>query len=88
MTKSTNIDCSGCRISMFCSRKGDDSGQPCETSLKAVSVAFLIPLLCIVLILALAQNRLEEGWTVLLIFAVLAVYFLLVRLVKPDFRKR
>lgn len=87
MANSVDNECSGCKISMFCRRKKED-GQPCETSLKAVAVAFLIPLCCVVAVLALAQGRVGEGWTVVAVFAVLLVYFLLVWLIKPDFRKK
>ncbi len=88
MTKSADIECSGCKISMFCSRKNKETSQPCETNLRAVAVAFVIPLVCIVLVLALAHGRVEEGWTALIILGVLAVYLLGIRLLKLDFRKK
>ncbi|MBR6700006.1 MAG: SoxR reducing system RseC family protein [Bacteroidaceae bacterium] len=88
MAKQTDLDCSGCKISMFCSRKDKQEGQPCETDLRAVFVAFVIPLVCIVLVLVLAQGRLNEGWTALAILVVLAVYFLAIRLLKPDFTRK
>ncbi|MCM1371627.1 MAG: SoxR reducing system RseC family protein [Bacteroides sp.] len=85
MAKTTNIECSGCKISMFCGRRNKETSQPCETNLRAVGVAFVIPLMCIVLVLALAHDRIGEGWTALIILVVLAVYFLGIRLWKPDF---
>ena len=33
MAKQTDLDCSGCKISMFCSRKDKQEGQACETDL-------------------------------------------------------
>lgn len=85
MAKTIDIECSGCKVSMFCSRKNKDTSRPCDTNLRAVGVAFVIPLLCIVVVLALAHGRVGEGWTALVILAVLAVYFLGIRLWKPDF---
>lgn len=85
MAKTVDIECSGCKVSMFCSRKNKDTSRPCDTNLRAVGVAFVIPLLCIVVVLALAHGRVGEGWTALIILAVLAVYFLGIRLWKPDF---
>lgn len=85
MAKQTDIECSGCKISMFCSRKNKETSQPCDTNLRAVGVAFVIPLVCIVMVLALAHGRIGEGWTALIILAVLAIYFLGIRLWKPDF---
>lgn len=85
MAKTIDIECSGCKVSMFCSRKNKDTSRPCDTNLRAVGVAFVIPLLCIVVVLALAHGRVGEGWTALIILAVLAVYFLGIRLWKPDF---
>lgn len=85
MAKTTDIECSGCKISMFCSRKNKDTSRPCDTNLRAVCVAFVIPLACIVLVLALANGRIGDGWTALIILGVLAVYFLGIRLWKPDF---
>lgn len=85
MAKSSDINCAGCKISMFC--RGKEQGEPCETSLKAVGIAFVVPLCIILLILVLAQGRLTEGWTVLLVFVCLSLYFVVVRLIKPDFRK-
>lgn len=87
MTKPTDIDCHGCKISMFCSRKNKDSSQPCETNLWAVCVAFVVPLLGIVLILALAQDRVGEGWSALSILLFLALYFLALKLMKIEFKK-
>lgn len=85
MTKTTDMECSGCKISMFCSRKNKETSQPCETNLRAVVVAFVIPLACIVLVLALAHGRVGDGWTALIVLAVLAVYFIGIRWYKPDF---
>ena len=85
MAKPTDIECSGCKISMFCSRKNKETSQPCDTNLCAVGVAFVIPLVCIVLVLALAHGRMGEGWTALVVLGVLALYFLGIWLWKPDF---
>lgn len=85
MAKPTDIECSGCKISMFCSRKNKETSQLCDTNLRAVGVAFVIPLVCIVLVLALAHGRMDEGWTALAVLGVLALYFLGIWLWKPDF---
>ena len=87
MTKTDNIECHGCKISMFCSRKDKETSQPCDTNLKAVGVAFVVPLVCIVLILTLAQGRVGEGWAALAILVFLAVYFMVIKLLKIDFGK-
>ncbi len=71
---------------MFCSRKDKETSQPCDTNLRAVAVAFVVPLLCIVLVLVLADGRLGDGWTALIILVVLAMYFLCIRLLKPNFK--
>ena len=68
MAKQTDLDCSGCKISMFCSRKDKQDGQPCETDLRAVVVAFVIPLVGIVLMLFLAQGRVGEAYLIALLF--------------------
>ena len=87
MTKTNNIECHGCKISMFCSRKDKETSQPCDTSLKAVCVAFVVPLVCIVLILVLAQGRVGEGWAALAVLLFLSLYFLVIRIMKIDFSK-
>ncbi len=87
MTKTDNIECHGCKISMFCSRKDKETAQPCETNLVAVGVAFVLPLVCIVLILFLAQGRVGEGWAALAVLLFLSLYFLLIRMLKIDFGK-
>ena len=88
MAKQTDLECSGCKISMFCSRKDKQDGQSCETDLRAVLVAFVIPLVCIVLVLVFSQGRLSEGWMALLVLLVLMVYFIVVRLIRPDFTRK
>lgn len=88
MTKSSDLECHGCKISMFCRGKDKDAGQPCETNLKAVLVAFVVPLVCIVLLLVAAQDRVGEGWAALAILVFLALYFLAIRLWRPNFGKR
>lgn len=87
MTKTDNIECHGCKISMFCSRKDKETAQPCETNLVAVGVAFVLPLVCIVLILFLAQGRVGEGWAALAVLLFLSLYFLVIRMLKIDFGK-
>ena len=87
MTKTGNIECHGCKISMFCSRKDKETSQPCDTSLVAVGVAFVLPLVCIVLILFLAQGRVGEGWAALAVLLFLVLYFLVIRMLKIDFSK-
>lgn len=87
MTKTANIECHGCKISMFCSRKDKETSQPCDTSLVAVGVAFVLPLVCIVLILFLAQGRVGEGWAALAVLLFLVLYFLVIRMLKIDFSK-
>ena len=87
MTKTDNIECHGCKISMFCSRKDKETTQPCETNLVAVGVAFVLPLVCIVLILFLAQGRVGEGWAALAVLLFLLLYFLVIRMLKIDFSK-
>ena len=87
MTKIGNIECHGCKISMFCSRKDKETSQPCDTSLVAVGVAFVLPLVCIVLILFLAQGRVGEGWAALAVLLFLLLYFLVIRMLKIDFSK-
>lgn len=87
MAKQTDLDCSGCKISMFCSRKDKQEGQACETDLRAVVVAFVIPLLGIVLLLAVAHGRVGDGWASLGILLFLALYFLIIRWLKPDFSR-
>ena len=85
MSKSTKLDCAGCKISMFCSRKDNKEGEPCETNLKAVALAFVVPLCGIVLLLVLAQDRVSDGVAALTILFFLMLYFLFIRLLKPDF---
>ena len=87
MTKTGNIECHGCKISMFCNRKDKETSQPCDTSLVAVGVAFVLPLVCIVLILFLAQGRVGEGWAALAVLLFLLLYFLVIRMLKIDFSK-
>lgn len=87
MTKTGNIECHGCKISMFCSRKDKETSRPCDTSLMAVGVAFVLPLVCIVLILFLAQGRVGEGWAALAVLLFLLLYFLVIRMLKIDFSK-
>ena len=87
MTKIGNIECHGCKISMFCNRKDKETSQPCDTSLVAVGVAFVLPLVCIVLILFLAQGRVGEGWAALAVLLFLLLYFLVIRMLKIDFSK-
>lgn len=70
---------------MFCRGKDKEAGQPCETNLKAVLVAFVAPLVGIVLILVLAHGRWPETWTALGILVFLALYFLAIWLIKPRF---
>ena len=87
MTKTDNIECHGCKISMFCSRKDKQTSQPCDTSLVAVLVAFVLPLVCIVLILFLAQGRIGEVWAALAVLLFLFLYFIVIRMLKIDFSK-
>ena len=87
MTKTDNIECHGCKISMFCSRKDKQTSQPCDTSLVAVLVAFVLPLVCIVMILFLAQGRIGEGWAALAVLLFLFLYFIVIRMLKIDFSK-
>ena len=88
MTKTDNIECHGCKISMFCSRKDKQTSQPCDTSLVAVLVAFVLPLVCIVLILFLAQGRIGEGWAALAVLLFLFLYFIVIRMLKIGFSKQ
>ncbi len=87
MTKTDNIECHGCKISMFCSRKDKETAQPCDTNLVAVGVAFVLPLVCIVLILFLAQGRVGEGWAALAVLMFLLLYFLVIKMLKINFSK-
>ena len=73
---------------MFCSRRDKETAQPCYTNLAAVGVAFVLPLVCIVLILFLAQGRVGEGWAALAVLLFLLLYFLVVRMLKIDFSKQ
>jgi positive regulator of sigma E activity len=73
---------------MFCSRKDKDTAQPCDTNLAAVGVAFVLPLVCIVLILLLAQGRVGEGLAALAVLLFLLLYFLVIRMLKIDFGKQ
>jgi positive regulator of sigma E activity len=73
---------------MFCSRKDKDTAQPCDTNLAAVGVAFVLPLVCIVLILFLAQGRVGEGLAALAVLLFLLLYFLVIRMLKIDFGKQ
>lgn len=88
MAKQTDLNCSGCKISMFCSRKDKQEGQPCETDLLAVLVAFVIPLIGIVLMLIMALGIVEECWAALGAFVFLALYFLAIKWLKPDFNRK
>lgn len=87
MTKSNDLECHGCKISMFCQGKDKEVGQPCETNLKAVLVAFVVPLVCMVLLLVVAKGRVGEGWAALAILVFLVLYFLVIKLLKPNFGK-
>ena len=87
MTKTDNIECHGCKISMFCSRKDKEAAQPCDTNLVAVGVAFVLPLVCIVLILFFAQGRIGEGWAAMVVLMFLLLYFLVIKMLKIDFSK-
>lgn len=78
-----NTGCSGCKIGMFCGNRGRDEG--CETSLKAVCLAFVIPLIAIVSILAVGQVYLDESISVMLIVLFLVLYFFSIKLLKPRF---
>lgn len=78
-----NIGCSGCKISMFCSHRNEDGG--CETSLKAVMLAFVLPLIAIVVILSVSNTYFSEIVSALLILCFLAVYYLAIWLLKPKF---
>jgi positive regulator of sigma E activity len=73
---------------MFCSRKDKETDQPCDTNLAAVGVAFVLPLVCIVLILFLAQGRVGEGLAALAVLLFLLLYFLVIRMLKIDFGKQ
>ena len=75
--------CSGCKISMFCGHRNEDGG--CETSLKAVAISFVLPLIAIVVILSLGQLYFNELISALLIVFFLILYFLAIRLIKPKF---
>lgn len=80
-----NLDCSGCKISMFCHKKDPDAPQ--ETNLNAVLVAFGIPLLGCILILVGGQNSgVGEGITALGILSFLALYYFVLWILKPQFR--
>lgn len=68
---------------MFCGHK--DEGVACETSLKAVAIAFVIPLIAIVGILAVGQLYFDEIISALAILCFLTLYFLAIRLIKPKF---
>lgn len=87
MTNSNNFDCSGCKVSMFCSSKGKELSQPCKTSYKAILIAFVIPTICVALILAVAEGRIDEILTALGILLFLVIYFFTVRAMRIDFSK-
>ncbi|MBR1468049.1 MAG: SoxR reducing system RseC family protein [Bacteroidaceae bacterium] len=78
-----NSGCQGCKISMFCSNRGNEEG--CETNLKAAGLAFVIPLIGIVAILAVGDIYMEESVTALLILIFLVIYFVLIKLCNPRF---
>lgn len=88
MTNSNNFDCTGCKVSMFCSRNGKELSQPCGTSLKAVLIAFVIPTISVALILAVAEGRIDEILTALGTLLFLVIYFFTVRAMKIDFSKK
>lgn len=77
------LDCSGCKISMFCHRKDPDTPQ--ETNLWAVLVAFGIPLAVCVAILIICQGRVGEGMTALCILGFMTFYYFILWLIRPHF---
>ncbi len=85
MTKATDLDCAGCKISMFCKQKSGADMQSCETKLKAVAVAFIVPLIGIVALLWLANGRMSDGWAALCVLLFLAIYFLIIKIIAPKF---
>lgn len=85
MTKATDLDCSGCKISMFCKQKSGADTQSCETKLKAVAVAFVIPLIGIVVLLLLANGRMSDGWAAFCVLLFLVIYFLIIKIIAPKF---
>ena len=87
MKNTDKLDCAGCKISMFCDQKERDAEQgPCGTSLKAVLIAFIIPLVGVVVLLCATQGRVSEGWAALAVLLFLAAYFLIVKLTSPKIK--
>lgn len=85
MKELSNIDCSGCKISMFCRHSSVEKPQSCTTSLKAITLAFVVPLIGIFVLLCMSHERIGEQLSAVLVILFLAVYYLIIRLLKPNF---
>ena len=78
MKTTDNAHCSGCKISMFCKKEHNTEGS-CNTSLKAVAMAFVVPLIGIVLLICTMQGKIDEGLIALSVILFLILYFVLLK---------
>ena len=49
-------------------------------------IAFIIPLVGVVVLLCATQGRVSEGWAALAVLLFLAAYFLIVKLTSPKIK--
>lgn len=85
MNEETNIDCSGCKLSMFCKHDEVKTQGTCTTSLKAVALAFIVPLIGILILLCVLNGQISELSSAIIVTLFLIIYYLIIRLLKPKF---
>ena len=81
--------CVGCKLSALCgSHAKGNLRESCGVNLWAVLLAFILPMIGIVVLLTLVQGRICDEWAALVILLFLVIYYALLKLVLRYWIKR
>ncbi len=84
--------CSACHAQFLCGRREEDREQACSLPVslahKAVRISYVYPILLFLAVLCgVSAAGLAEGWAALCAFAVLGLYYMVLRLMRAKWEK-
>lgn len=92
MGEKSHTGCSACHAQFLCGRRDEEMEQACSLpvslSHKAVRISYLYPILLFLAVLCgVSAAGLAEGWAALCAFAVLGLYYMVLRLMRAKWEK-
>ena len=86
------MGCSACHAQFLCGHRGEETEPSCSLPLslshKAVRLSYVYPILLFLAVLCgVSAAGLAEGWAALCAFAVLGLYYMVLRLMRAKWEK-